>query len=152
MEKDVFDLKIGKDIYQVDYDHSSGKFTDKKLIESDKNIIVCGLHASYNNHYNIKIFMDTEEELKIKWKIERDIEKRSYSKEKILKQISDRKKDYIKYILPQKNLSDIVVNYKIEKEKLILNLGVKKETKFQWYKFTEGDYNQIILNFIKNIY
>jgi len=31
MEKDVFDLKIGKDIYQVDYDHSSGKFTDKKL-------------------------------------------------------------------------------------------------------------------------
>ena len=42
---DVFDLKIGSNIFQVDYDHNTGKFTDSKVIESSDNIIICGLHC-----------------------------------------------------------------------------------------------------------
>lgn len=165
MEKDVFDLKIGKKVYQVDYDHNSGKFTEKELIESSPNIIVCGLHTMYTiNNYNIKIFMDTDEELKIKWKIERDMKERAYSREKILKNIEDRKEDYIKYILPQKKEADLIINYKLEDDNLILNLGVLKKYKvnynhqstkiiddFIWYKFNKGNYEEIILTFIKKI-
>lgn len=44
MQKDVFDLKLGKNIYQIDYDHSSGKFTSKQLIESKNNVIAYGIH------------------------------------------------------------------------------------------------------------
>ena len=33
MQKDFFDLKIGNTIYQVDYNHSNGKFTEKKEIK-----------------------------------------------------------------------------------------------------------------------
>ena len=40
MQEDVFDLKIGNSIYQVDYDHTKGVFTDKKSIESKDNIII----------------------------------------------------------------------------------------------------------------
>ena len=38
MKNDVFDLKIGKNIYQVNYDHTNGKFTDKKEIINNEAI------------------------------------------------------------------------------------------------------------------
>lgn len=110
MQKDVFDLKLGKNIYQVDYDHSTGKFTDKKLIESKENIIVCGLHTNYLTNSNLSIFMDTDENLRIPWKINRDMKKRGYSSEKIIEQILSRKDDYIKYIYPQILTSNIIIN------------------------------------------
>jgi uridine kinase len=127
MNEDIFDLKIGKSIYQVDYDHSTGKFTQKQKIKNPENLIVCGLHSLYGNEqnlYDLKIFMDTEEKLKKKWKIKRDVEKRNYTEEKILKQINDRKYDFEKYILPQKENSNVIVNF-YENEYDLLNLKIK---------------------------
>jgi len=113
MTCDVFDLKIGNNIYQVDYDHNIGKFTDKQLIESKENVIVCGLHSLYlpNNIINLKIYMDTDDNLRILWKIKRDKEKRGYSVENILEQIRLRKKDFQKYIYPQKQKADIIIKF-----------------------------------------
>jgi uridine kinase len=117
MQQDVFDLIIGNNIYQVDYDHKTGKFTDKALIESKENIIVCGLHSLYIEEtiINLKIYIDTDENLRVPWKISRDIKKRGYSIEKIMEQINNRKEDFNKYILPQKNIADIIVNFYTDK-------------------------------------
>jgi uridine kinase len=111
MQKDVFDLKIGKNIYQIDYDHIAGKFTDNKLIESKENIIVCGLHSLYlpKEILNLKIYMDTDDNLRIPWKIKRDIKKRGYSIDKILEQIKNREIDFKKFIYPQKKEADIII-------------------------------------------
>ena len=67
MSEDIFDLKIGRSIYSVDYDHKNGKFTQKQKIENSKNLIVCGLHSLYDKSdslYDLKIFMDTDPNLK----------------------------------------------------------------------------------------
>jgi uridine kinase len=115
MYEDVYDLKIGNEIYQVDYDHSSGRFTQKEKIESKNNIILCGLHTLYENKIHtlldIKIFMNTDRELIKKWKIHRDVMERGYSLEKVLKQIEVREKDYEEYIINQKNNADIIINF-----------------------------------------
>jgi len=113
MNDDVFDLKIGNNIYQVDYDHNTGKFTDKMCIESKENIIICGLHTLYMNKniIDIKIFIDAEDSVKIPWKIKRDVSKRGYTIEKIMNQIESRKEDYINYIYPQKDNADIIISY-----------------------------------------
>jgi phosphoribulokinase len=77
-------------------------------------MIVCGLHSLYTenqNLYNLKIFIDTHDTLKYTWKIKRDMQKRGYSKEQILNQIESRKNDYINYILPQRDKSDIIINF-----------------------------------------
>ena len=119
MDNDIFDLKIGKTIHQVNYDHSNGKFTQKEKIKKSDNIIVCGLHSLYSeNHgaYNLKIFIDTDINLKTKWKIKRDMQNRGYSIEETLKQIEARKEDYYKYIYPQKDKSDIVINFFTDKD------------------------------------
>jgi uridine kinase len=133
MQKDVFDLKYGKKIYQINYDHNTGKFTDLSLIESQSNLIVCGLHSHYNqnNIINLKIFMDTDNQVKIPWKINRDTKNRGYSKEKILKQIQDRKNDYQLYILPQKYESDLIINFFIKHDKLQLKLGISNKLNFK---------------------
>ena len=113
MENDVFDLKIGNNIYQIDYDHKTGRFTDKELIESKENIIICGLHSLYmsDNILNLKIYMDTDDNLRIPWKIKRDIIKRGYTIEKIYEQINNRKYDFDKYIKIQREKADIIINF-----------------------------------------
>ena len=117
MNQDIFDLKIGNAIYQVDYDHKTGKFTDKEIIDSSDNIIVCGLHSLYTNDeniYDLKIYIDTEEDLKNFWKINRDTKQRGYTLEKSIEQIKSRKEDYYKFIHPQRNKSDLIINFYYE--------------------------------------
>jgi len=154
MNKDVFDLKIGKKIYQVDYDHKNGKFTSKETIESKNTVIVCGLHALYNTKSNINIFMDTMKDLNIFWKIKRDTKKRGYSVEKVFKSIQKRSADYKKYILPQINKADIIINFYTDDNisfddlernyKIKLNLFIKKKYNiFKLWKFIKQDIHEI---------
>ena len=115
MYDDVYDLKIGNEIYQVDYDHHTGRFTQKEKIESKNNVVICGLHTMYDNKIkeliDLKIYVDTDRELLKKWKIQRDVTERGYSIEKVLAQISTREKDYQEHILTQKGKSDIIINF-----------------------------------------
>jgi uridine kinase len=134
MNDDIFDLKIGKQIYQVDYDHKTGKFTDKQVINPSNNLIVCGLHSLYNkdnNIYNLKIFMDTDEELKRYWKINRDTKKRNKTPEQVITQIESRYQDYKEYILPQKYKSDVIINFYPKSssfEEICLKITVSKHS------------------------
>jgi uridine kinase len=129
MKEDVFNLKIGNEIYQVDYNHKTGKFTEKKQISPSNNLIVCGLHTIYDKNinylYDLKIFMDPQKELKHKWKISRDVIERGYNVEKVVESIRKREEDYEKYILPQKNNADLVVNFYSEKKVDILDYKIK---------------------------
>lgn len=113
MKEDISNLKIGKEIRQVDYDHKSGNFTDSKVVSPANNIIVCGLHSLLKNHnmYNLKIYMDTDESLKKEWKVLRDTIERDKLEEEVLRSIESRKSDYEKYIVPQKDKADLVVKF-----------------------------------------
>jgi len=155
MTTDVFDLKLGNSIYQIDYDHESGKFTDKTCIESKENIIVCGLHSLYlpKNIVNLKIYMDTDDNLRIPWKIKRDVTKRGYTMDKIIAQLKDREGDFKKYIYPQKANADIIINFYTDTIfdittfdinadlKILLKVGIRKK-----YNVTNIVNNQEIAN------
>jgi uridine kinase len=115
LKEDTFNLKIGNDIYAVDYDHTNGKFTSKQQIKSKNNIILCGLHTLYNNSLrdiiDIKVYMNTQETLQYYWKLKRDVMERNHIEENVINSIKNRQKDYEKYILPQKQYSDIIIEY-----------------------------------------
>ena len=67
MSQDVLQFKIGLDIYQVDYDHSTGKFTQKQEIKNKKYLILCVFHTLYklniNEILNKKIFLNSIKKL-----------------------------------------------------------------------------------------
>lgn len=131
MSEDVYNLKIGNEIFQVDYDHNTGKFTEKQKIIPNENIILCGLHTLYNTKINniidIKIFMDTDRELIKKWKIKRDINERGYTMDKILTQIEKRNDDYYNFIYGQINSADIIINYYESKNKIKCNFKIRNK-------------------------
>jgi uridine kinase len=138
MSEDIFNLKIGNSIYQVDYDHKTGKFTESELINPTENTIVCGLHSLYckdDTLYDLKIFMDTDEALKTKWKVDRDVHERGYTMEKVLNQISARRDDYEKYIHSQRDKSDIIINFYPISDDVALRILFSK--KYDIFEFTK---------------
>jgi uridine kinase len=129
MYEDVYDLKIGNEVYQVDYNHDTGKFTQKEKIEPKNNILVCGLHTLYENNIrdilDIKIYLDTDRELIKRWKIKRDVNERGYTFDKVIKQIENREKDYQEYICKQKENADIIIIFYEKNNKLECNLIIQ---------------------------
>ena len=115
LENDTFSLKIGDTIYAVDYNHKTGKFTQKEEIQPSNNLIICGLHTLYSeklrNLSNIKIFIDTDNQLKTFWKLKRDTIERNHTVNHILSQINKRKPDFDLYIEKQKEHADVIINY-----------------------------------------
>ena len=132
-KEDTFKLKIGENIYQVDYDHSTGKFTEQQELKSNSNVLMCGLHTLYddsaNKLFNLKIFLDTDKNLKYYWKIKRDTVKRGYTIDKVLEKIKQRENDHNLFIKPQKKNSDIIIRF-----------------------FTDEDFNYMELDKLPNIY
>ena len=112
---DSFQLKIGNSIHAIDYDHKTGKFTGPEAFEPKPNLLLCGLHTLYKERLreqiDIKIYIETAENLKTFWKVKRDTVKRGYSLEHILEQINARKLDFQQFIEPQKDHANVVFYY-----------------------------------------
>lgn len=113
--EDVRKLKRGNNVFRTEYDHSTGKFTERKKVSTKKYIVLCGLHSLYlpvlRDELDLKIFMDTDNELRNYWKIERDSKTRGHSKEEIVEQIKKRLPDAEKYVYPQREYADLVITY-----------------------------------------
>jgi uridine kinase len=115
---DSYCLKMGEEIHHVDYDHSTGKFTDVELIKPKRYVFLCGLHTLYKKDMrsvmDLKIYIHTDHLLKRYWKIQRDMKKRGYSFETCLEIFNKRQQDYNLYIVPQKSYADVIINYYTE--------------------------------------
>ena len=78
-------------------------------------IVFEGLHSFYlNNHsdvYDLKIFMVPDEELRVWWKVKRDVAKRGYSPEQVVEQLKKREEDSLKYIRSQSDKADMLVSF-----------------------------------------
>lgn len=108
-------LRDGLQIERVHYDHKTGKFTKPERIKPNNFIFFVGLHSFYlknmRNIFDLKIYIDPDEVLRKLWKIRRDTKERAYSKEKVLEQLEKRSDDSKKHIKPQREHSDIIINY-----------------------------------------
>lgn len=138
-------LKKGEVIYRPDYDHATGKFTAPLPVRPTDFIILSGLHTFYlpkmRKVTDIKIFMQTETNLRLHWKILRDTTKRGYSVKKIKEQIKQRLSDSNKYITPQKNFADLVIEQYLESKfeignayvfpKISLKISISSEFHFE---------------------
>jgi uridine kinase len=108
-------LKTGQNILRRNYDHSTGRFTLPRFIRPNKLIIFEGLHSFYlkdqSEIYDLKIYMEPEENLRVWWKVKRDVAKRSYSPGQVLEQLQQREEDSEKFIRSQRSRADIVVSF-----------------------------------------
>ena len=114
LEDDTFNLKLGNTVLAVDYDHTTGKFTPPSVVEPQQNILRCGLHTLYTQQLrdlsDLKIYLDTSDDLKIAWKVRRDTSARNQSADQVRAKIATRKADYAAHVEPQREHADIIIS------------------------------------------
>jgi len=115
MENQLLALKQGQTIRKPVYDHSNGTFGPPEELRARDVVIVQGLHpflvSGIRGLFDLKVWLDPEEELKHRWKVQRDVAKRGYTEEAVRKEIDARRPDVENYIAPQIRDADLIVHF-----------------------------------------
>ncbi|WP_417040545.1 phosphoribulokinase [Cylindrospermopsis raciborskii] len=109
-------IKALKEGYAVDkpiYNHETGMIDPPERIKPNHIIVVEGLHPLYDERVrsllDFSVYFDISDEVKIAWKIQRDMAERGHRYEDVLAQINSRKPDFDKFIEPQREFADVVL-------------------------------------------
>jgi len=114
--KDLDSLENGKSIKRLEYVFNNEEATPKHLeIKSSKVIIIEGLfiyhYLSLKNKFDLKLFVNADDELKIIRRIKRDKEERNYPLEDVLYRYKNHViPSYRQYIQPYIQDMDIIIN------------------------------------------
>ena len=115
VEKDLNSLRNGKSIIKPIYSHNDGSFQPAKYIEPKPYVVVEGLLGystrAMRDNYDVKIYLDPEEELRVSWKVIRDTTNRGYTEEQVLSSLEKRKGDSPAFIQPQRTFADMVIQF-----------------------------------------
>ncbi|MAX10572.1 MAG: uridine kinase [Candidatus Marinimicrobia bacterium] len=116
MNKHLIELINGNEISIPIYDYKNHIRTeDFKKIKANKIIILEGLFALLKKEIRklitIKVFVETNEETRLKRRIKRDIKYRKRTRSSVIKQYNDTVKPmYDRYIGPTKEHADIIIH------------------------------------------
>ncbi|MGH7409830.1 MAG: phosphoribulokinase [Candidatus Methylomirabilis sp.] len=115
MGKHAWQLKNGEKIIKPVYDHSTGAFAKPEEVDPKPIVIIGGLFPFFTQElrdvFDLKVYLDPDEELKRTWKIQRDAGRRGYSVEQVIKEIEARQEDIRKHIEPQKEFADFIIRF-----------------------------------------
>jgi phosphoribulokinase len=113
LEKDLSDLKVGKPIRKMVYNHSLGILEGPVTFHPSKIVILEGLHTLFTRalreSVDFSLYVNPADEVRREWKLKRDMEKRGYSEREVMEEIKQRQDDYERYIAPQKEHADAVI-------------------------------------------
>ena len=105
-------LTDGRSIQSCHYNHDTGKMSRPFVIKSNDIIIASGLHALYlpilRECYDLSVYLDIDEDLRTYFKVQRDVNKRGYTIERVLDALAKRKPDSEKFIRPQSAFADLI--------------------------------------------
>ena len=78
-------LRAGEPILKPVYDHRQGTFEPPEYVRPKEFVIAEGLLGyttrTMRDCYDVKIYLDPEEELRVRWKMHRDTTKRGYTRD-----------------------------------------------------------------------
>ncbi|MBE9178219.1 phosphoribulokinase [Oculatella sp. LEGE 06141] len=113
MYEQVKALKEGKSIEKPIYNHETGMIDPPETIRPNRIIVIEGLHPMYDERVrsllDFSVYLDIDDEVKIAWKIQRDMAERGHRYEDVLAAINSRRPDFNAYIDPQKAHADVVI-------------------------------------------
>ncbi|EFA71522.1 phosphoribulokinase [Cylindrospermopsis raciborskii CENA303] len=113
MYEQIKALKEGHAVDKPIYNHETGMIDPPERIKPNHIIVVEGLHPLYDERVrsllDFSVYFDISDEVKIAWKIQRDMAERGHRYEDVLAQINSRKPDFDKFIEPQREFADVVL-------------------------------------------
>ncbi len=115
MQQHLYLLSKGEPVLKPIYNHSTGCFDAPEYIKPKQFVIIEGLLAFHTKRmrdtFDVKIYLDPEEELRVAWKVKRDTTNRGYEAAEVAASLKRREKVSAAFIRPQRRYADIVVNF-----------------------------------------
>lgn len=115
LEQHIHLLREGKPILKPVYNHNGGYLDSPVYLEPKDYIIVEGLLGystrAMRDAYDVKVYLEPDDDLRVRWKILRDTAERGYTQEQVLASLEKRKGDSLKHVQPQRTFADMVVRF-----------------------------------------
>lgn len=113
MYEQVKALKEGKAIDKPIYNHETGELDPPERIEPNKVVVIEGLHPLFDERVrslvDFGVYLDISDEVKVQWKVQRDMSERGHTYEDVMASIKAREPDFKAYIEPQREYADVVI-------------------------------------------
>lgn len=113
MYEQIKALKQGQTIMKPIYNHETGKLDPPESIHPSPIVVIEGLHPMYDERVrsllDFSVYLDIDDEVKIAWKVQRDMAERGHTYEDVLASIDARRPDFNAYIDSQKQYADVII-------------------------------------------
>lgn len=108
-------LRAGEAILKPVYRHTDGTFGPPQYVEPRAFAVVEGLLGYHTDPlcelFDVRVFLAPPEDLRRRWKVDRDCSRRGYTTDEVLRELDRREHDSAAFIRPQQRRADIVVSF-----------------------------------------
>jgi phosphoribulokinase len=108
-------LRQGEPILKPVYRHQDGTFGAPVYVRPERFTVIEGLLGYYlpemRDVFDVRVFLNPPEDLRRRWKVQRDCTRRGYTTDQVLAEIDRREADSESYIRPQRRYADMVVSF-----------------------------------------
>jgi phosphoribulokinase len=115
MAADLRTLAGGTSVVKPTYDHHTGTFGADETVAPGQIVIVEGLlplaDRAVRDEIDVAVFLEPEEDLRHRWKLDRDVFERGYSPKEVVAELKRREPDAAQYIRPQRDYADVIVRF-----------------------------------------
>ncbi len=115
MAQHLSHLRRGEPILKPVYVHSDGTFGPPVYVDPKPFTIVEGLLGYHSeamlDAYDVRVYLAPPEDLRRRWKVQRDTSRRGYTTDQVLAELDKREPDSAQYIRPQERHADLVVAF-----------------------------------------
>jgi phosphoribulokinase len=109
-------LRAGEPILKPVYQHKDGTFAPPVYVAPARFTVIEGLFGFYSRAmrdvYDVRVFLNPPEELRRRWKVQRDCSRRGYTTDQVLAELDRREPDSEAYIRPQRRYADMLVSFR----------------------------------------
>lgn len=108
-------VRAGHAILKPVYRHTDGTFGAPQYVRPHAFAVVEGLLGYHTDElcdlYDVRVYLSPPEDLRRKWKVDRDCTRRGYTTDEVLKELDRREPDSAAFIRPQQRWADMVVSF-----------------------------------------
>jgi phosphoribulokinase len=108
-------LRAGEPILKPVYQHKDGTFAPPVYVTPARFTVIEGLFGFYSEAmrdvYDVRVFLNPPEDLRRRWKVQRDCSRRGYTTDQVLAELDRREPDSEAFIRPQRRYADMLVSF-----------------------------------------
>lgn len=109
-------LRRGEPILKPVYRHQDGTFAPPVYVRPERFTVIEGLLGYHlpemREVYDVRVFLNPPEELRRRWKVQRDCSRRGYTTDEVLAELDRREADSEAFIRPQRRYADMLVSFR----------------------------------------